>query len=185
MFSQTAMYALRAMVQLSQTAPAASSTAAIAESALVPRAYLSKVLQELRKAGLVRCRRGVGGGVSLAMPPDSITILQVVTAVEPIRRFHVNPLVGTQNACLQPLHQKLDDAFNMLEASLSDTTLAQVAEAQIPECTAAEARSAATGSVGAVRSDAQALRHESLSAAQSPCEDHELEAEQGPALLAL
>ena len=133
MFSQTAMYALRAMVQLSQTAPAPSSTAAIAESALVPRAYLSKVLQELRKAGLVRCRRGVGGGVSLAVPADRITILQVVTAVEPIRRFQVSPFLEHQNACLMPLHQKLDDAFNMLEASLSDTTLAEVADASANE----------------------------------------------------
>jgi Rrf2 family transcriptional regulator, nitric oxide-sensitive transcriptional repressor len=124
---QTAVYALRAMVQLSHVAPGPSSTAAIAESAVVPRAYLSKVLQELRKAGLVRCRRGVGGGVCLALPPDRISILQVVNAVEPARRFHAGPLLEGDNACLMPLHQKLDDAFNMLEASLSHTTLADVA----------------------------------------------------------
>lgn len=127
MFSQTAVYALRAMVQLSRVAPAPSSTAAIAESAVVPRAYLSKVLQELRKAGLVRCRRGVGGGVCLAMAPERISILQVVNAVEPVRRFQVSPLLDIQNSCLLPLHQKLDDAFSMLEASLSHTTLAEVA----------------------------------------------------------
>ncbi len=114
-------------MQLSHLAPAPSSTAAIAESAVVPRAYLSKVLQELRKAGLVRCRRGVGGGVCLAMPPERISILQVVNAVEPARRFQVSPLLDLHNSCLMPLHQKLDDAFSMLEASLSDTTLAEVA----------------------------------------------------------
>ena len=62
MISQTVEYALRAMVHLAREAPGARTTDQVARTTRVPRAYLSKVLQSLRRAGLVRSQRGIGGG---------------------------------------------------------------------------------------------------------------------------
>ncbi len=127
MLSQTVEYALRAMVQLTYVAPEACSTDILAQTTQVPRAYLSKVLQELRKAGLVNSRRGIGGGVCLARPAEDISILEVVNSVEPIRRISTCPLgLPSHGKRLCPLHGKLDAALAALETSFSETTLADI-----------------------------------------------------------
>lgn len=93
----------------------------------VPAAYLSKVLQSLGKAEIVRSQRGIGGGVSLAADPEQLTILDVVNAVDPIQRITTCPLdlkSHGQNLC--PLHRRLDNAMASVEAAFAKTTLAEV-----------------------------------------------------------
>jgi len=68
MFSLTQEYALRAMTQLPREAPESAPTADIAKTVQVPGAYLPKVMQDLRRAGLVNSQCGVGGGITLAKP---------------------------------------------------------------------------------------------------------------------
>lgn len=120
------------MVYLAFDAPDHSSTDQIAETTLVPRAYLSKVLQSLRRAELIETRRGIGGGISLARGPERITILDVVNAVEPMRRMATCPLGEPMNGgrfC--PLHNKVNLAIGMLEANFASTTLAEMV--RVPE----------------------------------------------------
>jgi Rrf2 family transcriptional regulator, nitric oxide-sensitive transcriptional repressor len=127
MFSQTVEYALRAVVFLAQKAPEARTTEQIAKGTKVPQAYLAKVLQELGQAGLVRSQRGVGGGISLRKSPDQINILEVVNAVDPIRRIQSCPLeLSAHGVKLCPLHKRLDNALGMVEKAFRDTTLAEV-----------------------------------------------------------
>jgi len=124
LISQTAEYALRAIVFLSdQQAP--RTTSVIAEHTHVPLGYLSKVMQGLCKAGLVKSQRGLHGGFVLTAPAKELTVLQVVNAVEPIRRFHECPL-GLHGKHLCPLHRKLDDAAKSIEATFGDTTIADL-----------------------------------------------------------
>ena len=92
MFTQTVEYALRAVVHLAAQGPSACTTEQIAKATKVPQAYLSKVLQALSRAGIVRSQRGIGGGVALAKTPEELTILEVVNAVDPIRRITKCPL---------------------------------------------------------------------------------------------
>jgi Rrf2 family protein len=127
MFSQTVEYALRAMVHLADRAPAARTTDQIAAATKVPKAYLSKVLQSLVRGGLVRSQRGIGGGMTLSKSPGELTILEVVNAVEPIRRIRTCPLgLKSHGARLCPLHRRLDDALASVEAAFRSTTLAEV-----------------------------------------------------------
>jgi len=49
--------------------------------AISPR-YLEQIFQDLKKAGLLRSRRGPQGGYSLARKPEEITLQQIVTATE-------------------------------------------------------------------------------------------------------
>ncbi|MEL7188274.1 MAG: Rrf2 family transcriptional regulator [Pseudomonadota bacterium] len=58
------------------------SVDALAEFFEVPSAYLSKQMQLLRRAGVVRSVRGKGGGYRLARGVDAITLLDIVTAIE-------------------------------------------------------------------------------------------------------
>ena len=63
MFSQTVEYALRAVVHLADQSPSPRTTDQIATATLVPKAYLSKVLQGLCRAKIVQSKRGIGGGM--------------------------------------------------------------------------------------------------------------------------
>jgi Rrf2 family protein len=126
-FSQTVEYALRAVVHLASQAPAGQTTDQIATATLVPKAYLSKVLQELRRGGVVASQRGVGGGITLVKAPKDLTILEVVNAVEPIVRIKTCPLgLSTHGVRLCPLHRRVDNALAMVEQAFQNTTLAEV-----------------------------------------------------------
>lgn len=127
MFSQTVEYALRAVAHLADHDPEPRTTDQIAAATLVPKAYLSKVLQGLRRSGIVRSRRGVGGGVLLARRPAKLTILNVVNAVEPIVRIRTCPLgLKTHGVRLCPLHRRMDNALATIESAFRDTTLAEL-----------------------------------------------------------
>ena len=138
MFSQTVEYALRAVVHLAAEAPEARTTDQIAAVTRVPRAYLSKVLQSLAAAGLVQSRRGLGGGMALAKAAGEITILEVVSAVEPIQRIRTCPLgLAAHGIHLCPLHSRMDQALATVEEAFASTTLAEIIDeptTSIPLC---------------------------------------------------
>jgi Rrf2 family protein len=129
MLSQTVDYALRAVTHLAYRAPDSQTTEQIAEATLVPRAYLSKVLQGLVRGGIVTSQRGIGGGMSLVKSADQLTLLEVVNAVEPVDRIRTCPLgIQTHGMRLCPLHRRLDAALAMVENAFESTTLAQILE---------------------------------------------------------
>jgi Rrf2 family protein len=127
MFSQTVEYALRAVVYLAGQAPAPRTTEDIARATKVPQAYLAKVLQHLVEKGIVRSQRGVGGGIALAKEPDELTILEVVNAVDPIKRITTCPLdLAAHGVRLCPLHRRVDNALAAVEKAFRSTTLAEI-----------------------------------------------------------
>jgi Rrf2 family protein len=130
MISQTAEYALRAVVCLG-TAPdhRPLTTQAIAGKTLVPAGYLSKVLQGLGRAGLVESQRGLRGGFVLARPLDEISVLDVINAVDPLKRIKRCPLglVG-HGTRLCPLHRRLDEAIATVESLFVGTSIAELLE---------------------------------------------------------
>jgi Rrf2 family iron-sulfur cluster assembly transcriptional regulator len=77
-------YASRALLSLALHQDAASPTSVrdIAERTGLPQPYLEQILLALKGAGLVRSKRGVGGGYVLARTPDTITLGQIVSAVD-------------------------------------------------------------------------------------------------------
>jgi Rrf2 family transcriptional regulator, nitric oxide-sensitive transcriptional repressor len=127
MFSQTVEYALRAVVFLADHAPTACTTDQISSATQVPKPYLSKVLQNLGRNNIVRSQRGIGGGVTLVKMPAELTILEVVNAVEPIERIQTCPLgLKSHGTHLCPLHQRMDEALEMVEKSFKQTTVAEM-----------------------------------------------------------
>lgn len=126
MISQTAEYALRAIVFLARDIKTPYTTEQISKGTMVPPAYLSKVLQSLSKARLVQSQRGLGGGFSLLKQPDKLTILTVINAVDPIRRIESCPLGFEEHTSLCPLHDQLDRAVALIEDAFRSTTIDQL-----------------------------------------------------------
>ncbi|TWT82380.1 HTH-type transcriptional regulator IscR [Planctomycetes bacterium CA13] len=124
MISQTAEYALRAIVCLADQA-APKTTAAIADQTRVPAGYLAKVMQGLSRSGVVHAQRGLHGGFVLVRPADQLTVIDVINAVDPIRRFHECPL-GLHGIHLCQLHRKLDNTAKRIEEDLGKTTIADL-----------------------------------------------------------
>lgn len=138
MFSQTAEYALRAAVALAQDPDKPLTTAEIARRTRVPAGYLSKVLQMLTREDLIKAIRGLHGGYQLRRPAEEITILEVVNAVDPIKRIRSCPLeLPEHGECLCPLHRRMDDALEQVETALGASTLTELlneATASTPLC---------------------------------------------------
>lgn len=127
MFSQTAEYALRAIVVLASEPGAPWTAQDISSKSLVPHDYLMKVLQALSRSGLVTAQRGRGGGFVLTRQPDDISVLEVITAVDPLRRIKHCPLgIRSHGVALCPLHRKLDDAIRSVEEAFASTTIGEL-----------------------------------------------------------
>lgn len=126
MFSQTAEYALRAIVFLADRSESPQTTQQIAEVTCVPAGYLAKVLQSLNRAGLVTAQRGLHGGFALARPASKMTVLDVVQAVDPLKRIVRCPLGIKGHVSLCPLHRRLDGAVALVEKALGESTIAEL-----------------------------------------------------------
>ena len=129
MLSQTTEYALRLVVQLASHLDQPVTIPELARTTKIPSGYLAKVLRQLARAGLVHSQRGPSGGSVLTRAPEAITVLDVVQAVDPLRRIAVCPLgLSTHGANLCPLHRRLDDAMATVEEAFRDSSLAEILE---------------------------------------------------------
>jgi Rrf2 family iron-sulfur cluster assembly transcriptional regulator len=77
-------YACRALLSLALHGDGRSPTSVreIADRTGLPQPYLEQILLALKGAGLVRSKRGVGGGYVLARDPSEILLSQIVSAVD-------------------------------------------------------------------------------------------------------
>ena len=77
-------YALRALIRLAERVPSTGPLALhqIAGEEKIPVKYLESIFTQLRRAGIVQSVRGAEGGYLLARPPEEITILEILQAVE-------------------------------------------------------------------------------------------------------
>lgn len=55
---------------------------AISEQQNIPKRFLEQILNDLRSAGVVQSKRGVGGGYRLARRPEEITLAVVIRHIE-------------------------------------------------------------------------------------------------------
>lgn len=83
MITQTAEYALRAMVCLVDAGDDPQTTHSIAEKSRAPFGYLVKIMSSLCRQGLVVGRRGRHGGFVLARPASAISMYDVMIAASP------------------------------------------------------------------------------------------------------
>jgi len=125
-------YALRAMIHLADNPGGVARGVEIARTEHIPKYYLEKVIRDLMHRGLVRARRGPGGGYQLARPAESISFRDVIEAVEgPIT---LNLCVDGSAACnLQPacrMFRVWEEGQRVLLDVFSHTLLSEVASSR-------------------------------------------------------
>ena len=127
MFSQTNEYALRVVTYLAMHPGKPAKNADIAKVTQVPPGYLYKVLQTLDRGGLVRGQRGMHGGFTLARTPDQISVLDVISAVDPLPRVRLCPLnLEGHTVRMCALHKRVDQAFARVEDAFAKTSVAEL-----------------------------------------------------------
>ncbi|MBW2454041.1 MAG: Rrf2 family transcriptional regulator [Deltaproteobacteria bacterium] len=125
--SSSAEYALRAMVWLAAHPSGRQTTQQIGEATGVPVAYLSKVLQSLARAKLVRSQRGLGGGFALARPAGEITALHIVDAVDGPPPAEGCPLgIAAHKGKRCALHRTVEQALAQSRDALGMASLAEL-----------------------------------------------------------
>lgn len=81
--SKGAEYAVRSVLYLSlQPKGKVCYSEEISRDQEIPPSYLAKIFQSLAKKGIVRSTRGVNGGISLLKAPESISMYDVIAAIE-------------------------------------------------------------------------------------------------------
>jgi Rrf2 family protein len=81
--SRKARYALRALYALANDDSGGPVLIAdLAEREHIPHKFLELILLELRNAGILRSKKGKGGGYALARPPREVTLGQIIRVVD-------------------------------------------------------------------------------------------------------
>ncbi|MBI4769567.1 MAG: Rrf2 family transcriptional regulator [Chloroflexi bacterium] len=81
--TRQADYAVRTVLDLARLPMGQRvRTGEIAERQRIPPTFLAKIVAQLSVAGLVRTTRGAQGGLTLARPPEEITLLEVVETID-------------------------------------------------------------------------------------------------------
>lgn len=131
--SNKGRYAIQAMFDLAFHASEESAQVRdICERQQIPPRFLEQVFQDLRRAGLVRSKRGPRGGYQLACPPEEIRLGDVIRAVDgPIQLTHPNPpQEGDETpTSMQVTQHILSEVTRQVDACLDATTVADMCDA--------------------------------------------------------
>lgn len=82
MLSDTARYAMRAMMVLAEREPKPASILEIATQASAPRKYLESIMLRLKLNGLLVSQRGRTGGYGLARPASEISVADIIRSTD-------------------------------------------------------------------------------------------------------
>jgi Rrf2 family protein len=125
-------YAIRAVLALAEMPPDhVLSAARIARQRRIPSRFLPQVMADLVHAGLVEARVGRSGGYRLVRPASSVTLLDVIEAVEGDARRQTCVLRGEPCGSMSEpcdVHAVFAAAQDALIGELAATTFSDIAE---------------------------------------------------------
>ena len=120
--STKSQYGLRAMVYLAKQKGKVSPLKEISKKEDIPFDYLEKIFSKLEKSGLIKAKKGVGGGYFLIRKPKKIRIGQIIKALEG-ELVLVNCLryfCPKEKKCLsKKFWQKLNNSINLTLNSIT------------------------------------------------------------------
>lgn len=125
--TEAATLALHATAMLAGARGSRLSSSQIAQRLRASEAHVAKVLQRLSSAGLVRGKRGPGGGFVLARPAAQVTLREVYETMEGPLRIETC-MLGTPvcNGRDCPLGQLFDRLSTDVLRTLEGMTLADI-----------------------------------------------------------
>jgi Rrf2 family transcriptional regulator, iron-sulfur cluster assembly transcription factor len=131
MISQTVRYAFRILGRLAGSRDGLVRGEELADATGIPANYLSKILNQLRKAGFVESQKGWGGGFRLreeALQRPIRDVLVVFDGTESLERRDCAfglPQCDTDNPC--PLHEDWEGVRTAVRSMLDRTTVQDLA----------------------------------------------------------
>lgn len=126
--SAKAEYACVAVLELAahHGRPQPLSVKAIAEAHGIPQRYLVQILLQLKGAGYVASTRGASGGYMLALPPDQLSLAQVMQAIDgPLPEKH-EPVASPRSTATQAISGVWNGVLNAERKLLSEVTFAEL-----------------------------------------------------------
>jgi Rrf2 family protein len=92
-----------------------------------PKAYLAKSMQTLSNSGILNARPGRAGGYRLAQPASTVTLRDIVVAVESSgRSYKPDKIDATHDARMSGLARAIQAADTVWLAELGKTTLTEL-----------------------------------------------------------
>jgi len=133
-FSKRCELALQAVLFLStKDKNEAYNAGQIAEILKIPREFVSKVLQQLTKVGIISSKKGNSGGFFLAKNPQDIRLIHIVDAIDGLELFNRCvlgfPNCSNENPC--PVHNEWGKLRYEALGMLTIHSLAEVRDATI------------------------------------------------------
>jgi Rrf2 family protein len=136
--SARADYALRAVAELARvaatgTGPLKGETISVEQK--IPKKFMENILYDLKRSGIVRTQRGASGGYWLALPPEEISLADVIRAVEgPLANIRGEwPEALAYEGAAEPLREVWIAVRANLRAVLESVTLADLANGELPD----------------------------------------------------
>ena len=131
-YSRSAEYAIRALVQLAALPPGEYAMAKnIAAEGNIPAHFLAKILQDLARDGFLKSNKGPRGGFRLGLPAEDLSMLRVVEAVDGAGRY--DRCIGGSPECNDRAACGMHDSWKALRSRIIDylggTSIADLAQA--------------------------------------------------------
>ena len=122
-------YAVRCVLYLaSQGVGVVSNRKQIAETMDIPEQFLSKIAQQLARAGIIEIVQGAKGGLRLVVSPEKLSLLDVVETV--IGEIFLNDCVMQPESCQRSnactVHRVWETARNQLRETLREASFSKL-----------------------------------------------------------
>ncbi len=126
-------YAVRALCYIAEQKQEVISADQLVKSLEIPRPFLRKILQSLNKEGLLNSSKGKGGGFTLTLPPEKISLVDVMEIFQgPIKlnecKFKKSDCPHTSD-CL--LKKKIDEIEKEVMLKLKAITIASIIKKEV------------------------------------------------------
>jgi Rrf2 family protein len=129
-------YALRALIELAARADGSPVSAEeLGRLQDIPHGFLQAILADLRRAGVVISQRGQSGGWRLARDPDTVTVADVIRAVDGplVSVYGLRPEAVTYNTSAEVLQHVWIAARSSLREVFEEVSIAALADRRLPD----------------------------------------------------
>ncbi|CAM3506532.1 RrF2 family transcriptional regulator [Nocardioides zeicaulis] len=134
--SAKADYALRALIEIAVRADgAAVSAEQLGKAQGIPHGFLQAILADLRRADVVVSQRGQSGGWRFARTPESVTVADVIRAVDGplVSVYGLRPEAVEYDESAQVLQHVWIAARSSLRSVFEQVTIQDLADAKLPQ----------------------------------------------------
>lgn len=127
-------YAIRIILMLSELESGdIAGASAISERQCVPKQFTLKILRKLMEAGYVKSYKGTCGGYCMAVSPEDLTLMDIITAVD--GKIAINRCLECGGDCNRvknpeecPVHRQLCRLNSVICAELGKIKMADLAD---------------------------------------------------------